>query len=73
MSIGPKSRNVWALSMEDRTERQLTDFKGRPGTLGGLGGGAFATDGEFLYLIWELNTADIWVMDVDGRVISAPY
>ena len=51
---------LWAVSLEDRTERGLTDLRGRQGTLG-LG---MATDGTYLYFTWEEDLGDIWVMDV---------
>ncbi len=51
---------IWAYTLEDRTERNLTDLEGRPGgmfeTLG--------TDGEHLYFSWGMNVSDLWVTDV---------
>ena len=43
------------------TERPVTDFRGRRGTLNEF---ALATDGDYLYFVWEENLGDIWVMDV---------
>ncbi len=37
----------------------LSDTLARFGWLGAL-----ATDGDFLYFIWEEDEGDIWVMDV---------
>ncbi|MEE8148183.1 MAG: hypothetical protein V3T24_11300, partial [Longimicrobiales bacterium] len=46
------------------TDRQLTDFVGRPGYLDRL----WDTDGEFLYFTWNEDHGDLWVMDVEqGR------
>ncbi len=42
-------------------DRQLTDFAGRSGYLGGLND----TDGEFLYFTWNEDHGDLWVMDVE--------
>ena len=42
-------------------ERSLTDFGGRPGTLGTFG---LATDGDYLYFTWQNDVGDLWVMDV---------
>jgi len=52
---------LWAYSMEDGTERALTELMGRPGRIGGLW---MDTDGEFLYFVWREDLGDIWVMDV---------
>ena len=43
------------------TERQLTDFAGRPGRLESLND----TDGEFLYFTWREDRGDLWVMVVE--------
>jgi TolB protein len=53
--------SIWSLSVKDRSARQLTDFKGRYGNIGSN----IATDGEYLYFIWEEEIGDIWVMDVE--------
>ena len=42
-------------------ERPVTDFTGRPGTLGVFG---LATDGSYLYFTWDEDIGDLWVMDV---------
>ena len=43
---------------------RLTDLSGRGGNLGRSGD--LATDGDYLYFIWEeaMGGGDIWVMDV---------
>ena len=52
---------LWAISLDDRKERPLTDFTGRRGNLGTY---ALATDGDYLYFAWQDDLGDIWVMDV---------
>ena len=54
--------NLWALSLEDGSERQLTDLvdASRQGGLAPLIG---VTD-EYLYFTWGYEVGDIWVMDV---------
>ncbi len=54
--------NIWSLSIEEHTQRQLTDLSGRYGNIGIV---ALATDGECLYFTWEEEIGDIWVMDVE--------
>jgi hypothetical protein len=56
-----RAGNLWALSLEDGTERPLTDLRGRPGRLGYQG---LTTDGKYVYFRWDEDTGDIWVMDV---------
>ena len=67
--------DVWALSLEDRRERQIADLKGgigeaafgfRPGrsALGALEEDSLAADSQYLYFAWEQEVGDIWVMDV---------
>jgi len=57
-SIGPA--NIWALSLQDRAERAVTNLEGRRGHLGvGLG-----TDDRYLYFTWHEDLGDLWVMDV---------
>jgi hypothetical protein len=52
--------DVWALSLEDGTEYQVTDLGERRGSRAhGL-----ATGGRYLYFNWSDNIGDIWVMDV---------
>ena len=53
--------NLWSLSVEDGSMRQLTDLQGKSGR---LQGNALATDVEYLYFTWEEDFGDIWVMDV---------
>ena len=48
-------------SLEDGAERAMTDFTGRPGTIGNFG---LATDGNYLYFNWQEDVGDLWVMDV---------
>jgi Tol biopolymer transport system component len=56
-----RSGNIWALSLEDGTELQLTDLDGRPGSMRTE---TLATDGENLYFVWGMDLTDLWVMDV---------
>ncbi len=51
----------WALSVDDRTERPLTDFADK---IGAAGFGFMSTDGRYLYFAWGGREGDIWVMDV---------
>ena len=53
-------RGHWEYSLEESTERRLTDFVGKRGELSN----DLATDGRFLYFNWADQLADIWVMDV---------
>jgi Tol biopolymer transport system component/serine/threonine protein kinase len=53
--------NYWRVSVSDRTERPLTNFVGKRGTLGIM---PPADDGKFLYFPWRDDLGDIWVMDV---------
>ncbi|MFQ5641547.1 MAG: protein kinase, partial [bacterium] len=53
--------NIWSLSVDNGSLRQLTDFSGRQGRLGRN----FATDGSYFYFTWRDHTGDIWVMDVE--------
>ena len=53
--------HLWALPAEGGTERQLTDLQSRRGQ---FNGNALATDGEYLYFVWQVDSTDIWVMDV---------
>ncbi len=55
-----EGRALWEHSLEESTERRLTDFVGKRGQLSS----DLATDGRFLYFNWEDQLADIWVMDV---------
>ena len=58
---GDRGSDIWSVSLEDGAERAVTDFHGRPGTIGGFG---LATDGSSLYFTWDDNIGDLWVMDV---------
>ena len=51
----------WASTLADRSERLLTNFLGKTG---GGGGGAFSSNGEFLYFDWTDDQGDIWIMDI---------
>ncbi len=53
--------NVWALSLEDRSERQMTGLSGRRVW---LYEDSLATDGQYLYFTWLEDVGDIRVMDV---------
>ncbi|HXV60216.1 MAG TPA: protein kinase [Vicinamibacteria bacterium] len=55
------NNNVWALSLDDRSERQITDLADKRGELGFY---ALATDGQYLYFTWVEDRSDIWTMDV---------
>ena len=56
-----QSRNLWALSLEDKSERPLTNLVGKRGRMGGDG---LATDDQYIYFRWVEDLGDIWVMDV---------
>lgn len=56
-----KLNSIWRVSLDDGSERVMTDFSGRRGTMGPL---ALATDGQYLYFTWQANLGDIWVMDI---------
>ncbi|MGI8785919.1 MAG: protein kinase domain-containing protein [Acidobacteriota bacterium] len=51
--------NVFEVPTSGGAERQLTHFKGRYGRLD-----RFATNGNYLYVIWAEETGELWVMDV---------
>jgi Tol biopolymer transport system component len=55
--------NLYERENGSTTERQLTDFVGRPGFLASLDD----TDSAFLYFTWREDHGDLWVMDVDQR------
>lgn len=55
--------NYWSISMKDRRSRQITDFHGRRGELGSPA----ATDGRYLYFLWQEDLGDLWVMDVEKQ------
>jgi Tol biopolymer transport system component/predicted Ser/Thr protein kinase len=58
---GGQSRQFWALSMDTRSVRPLTDLTGRRGS---ASIGEMSTDGRYLYFAWGGREGDIWVMDV---------
>lgn len=58
---GERMGKLWEMSNEQGTERQLTDFRGRRGSLSPE---ALATDGKYLYFSWRVDLGDIWVMDM---------
>ena len=53
--------DYWALSIDDGSERRLTEFSGRPG---GINEDIGRTDGRYLYFQWNVDQGDIWAMDV---------
>ncbi len=55
---------IWSLSVDSRQERPITALTGRRGRLGTYG---LATDGHYLYFLWEESRADIWVADILQR------
>ena len=57
-----RSGNYWALSLADRSERRLTEFEGRHGSL--LESEVHSTDGQYLYFLWNTDIGDIWVADL---------
>ena len=61
---GERLDTIWSLSLEDRSERPVTELSGRRGS---LGRSALATDGQYIYFTWEDDIGDIWVMDVVER------
>lgn len=56
-----RTDNVWAKTLEDGSERPLSDLAGRPGALGW----DIGADGANLYFTWMEELGDIWVMDVE--------
>jgi len=57
--------DLWEIELATGESRAVTDFGKRRGRLGTF---ALDNDGEFLYYLWEDDTADLWMMDfVDGR------
>jgi Tol biopolymer transport system component len=53
--------NLYERANGSTTERQLTDFAGRPGFLASLDD----TDSKSLYFTWREDHGELWVMDVD--------
>ena len=60
------NNDLWALRLEDGSERRVTRFSGKAGRLGDY---ALAVDEKYLYFTWRNDLGDIWVMDVvtDGE------
>ena len=56
-----RDEQFWALSVDIRAERPLTNLTGRGG---GSNVGGLSTDGHYLYFPWNGREGDIWVMDV---------
>jgi hypothetical protein len=61
--IGVRKRlgNFWALSLEDKSERPLTNLGDKRGI---VGLDALATDDQYIYFRWQEDLGDIWVMDI---------
>ena len=57
-----RSEDYWALSLADRSERQLTEFEGKHGRL--TESEVHSTDGRYLYFLWNTDIGDIWVADL---------
>ena len=58
--FGPREhQELWMLSLERGTVRQLTKLEGRRGGLNEN----FTTDGRDIYFTWREDDGDIWVMD----------
>lgn len=52
---------IWGASVDGKAERAMTNLVGKRGY---LEGSVFATDRRHLYLSWNEDLSDIWVMDV---------
>jgi Tol biopolymer transport system component len=52
---------IWAVNVEDGTERALADLTGRNGWMDPY---SFAAGGDFFYFSWGEGTGDIWVVDL---------
>jgi len=61
---GKCAGQIWELSIEDSSERPMTDLSGRRGNLGEV---ALATDGQQLFFTWEEDIGDLWVMEVSSE------
>jgi hypothetical protein len=57
----PRGSQLWEVNVETHHERPLTDFSGKPGTIGGY---SLAADEHYLYFAWQEPRADLWTMDV---------
>ncbi len=60
-NIGDDAGNIWAIDVETKKARPITNLTGRPGGLGQI---ALATDGAYIYFTWMEDIGDIWVADV---------
>jgi Tol biopolymer transport system component/tRNA A-37 threonylcarbamoyl transferase component Bud32 len=60
IGAGESAGNLWELSVKDGAVRQVTDLKGKRGSLGSY---ALATDGRHLFFTWEEDIGDLWAMD----------
>ena len=58
---GSPRSDLWAVWPDDRRLQQMTELRGRRGSLGEFG---LSVDGNYLYFTWRDDLADIWVMDV---------
>ena len=58
-----RGMNLWAVSVDDGSERQLTELDDAS-RRGGLVRGSLAATDEYLYFTWGEWSGDIWVMDV---------
>ena len=56
-----RADNLWAITVENGSERPMTDLVGRPGTLQHY---CLTVDSQYLYFCWQEDLGDIWVMDV---------
>ena len=61
IATGDRAGDIWAVSLSDGSERPMTNLDGR---IGHLAWSALATDGNYLYFVWQENLGDIWMMDV---------
>ena len=57
-----REKNIWARSIDDGSERQITDLAD-DNRRGGFAPGIGVTD-AYLYFTWQEDVGDIWVMDV---------
>ena len=56
-----RAGDIWAVSLDDGSEQPMADPSGR---MGQMSRSALATNGNYLYFVWQENLGDIWVMDV---------
>ncbi len=55
------NNDLWAVTLEGGSERRMTRFTQKAGSLGSY---ALAADKGCLYFAWRNDLGDIWVMDV---------